>query len=153
MSTKYFEDQLQAAITARDAHVNSMGDSYNPQAMETMAALQRRVSEARTELERAKVSAAAAATNVTVTTSVSTGGGNTAIVSLMAGGKGDKRVEVPVGTKLSQILQELNWDSTNHAFKRRVGPGQTAELQDGLGYVFQAGEYEILMVPQVRGGC
>ena len=153
MSTKYFEDQLQAAITARDAHVNSMGDSYNPQAMETMAALQRRVSEARTELERAKVSAAAAATNVTVTTSVSTGGGNTAIVSLMAGGKGDKRVEVPVGTKLGQILQELNWDTEKHAFKRRIGPGQSADLTEGLGYTFQAGEYEILMVPQVRGGC
>lgn len=152
MSTKYFEDQLSAAISARDAHVAGMGDSYDQTAMDKLGLLQRRISEARTELERAK--AAAVAQNVTVTTSVSTGSGsNTAVISLMAGGKGDKRVEVPVGTKLSQILSELNWDSTNHVFKRRVGPGQTADMQDGLNYTFGAGEYEILMVPQVRGGC
>lgn len=153
MSTKYFEDQLSAAISARDAHVASIGDSYNPSAMEQLSLLQRRVSEARTELERAKVAATAAAQNVTVTTSVTTGGSNTAIVSLMAGGKGDKRVEVPVGTKLSQILTELNWDSTGHAFKRRVGPGQSADITEGTSYTFGAGEYEILMVPAVRGGC
>lgn len=151
-SFAYLEDQLNEAIEARDNHVASMGDRYDPSAMEQMSLLQRRVSEARTALEQARARAAAPAPTVVTTTTSITSGGSTAIVSLMAGGKGDKRVEVPVGTSLSQILQEIGWDSSNHVFKRRTGPGQTADLADGVRYTFGAGEFEILMVPQVRGG-
>ncbi len=152
-SVAYLEDQLNEATSARDNHIANIGDRYDPAAIEKMALLQRRVSEARAALERGIAMAAAPApTIVTTTTSISTGG-NTAIVSLMAGGKGDKRVEVAVGTSLSQIIRELGWDSTGHVFKRRVGPGQNADLTEGGDYTFGPGEFEILMVPQVRGGC
>ena len=151
-SFAYLEDQLNQAIAARDNHVANLGDNYDATAMEQMAVLQRRVSEARSALEQARARAAAPAPTVVTTTTSITSGSNSAIISLMAGGKGDRRVEVPVGTTLAQILQEIGWDSTSHAFKRRVGPGQTADLSEGLRYVFGPGEYEILMVPQVRGG-
>lgn len=151
--SQYLEDQLNEATTARDNHVANMGDRYDPNAMEQMSLLQRRVSEARQALEQARARAAAPAPTIVTTTTSISAGGNTAIVSLMAGGKGDKRVEVAVGTTLAQIIRELGWDSTGHVFKRRVGPGQSADMSEGGNYVFGPGEFEILMVPQVRGGC
>lgn len=151
-SFAYLEDQLSQAIAARDGYVANLGDNYDPAAMEQMAVLQRRVSEARSALAQARARAAAPTPTVVTTTTSITSGGNSAIISLMAGGKGDRRVEGPVGTTLAQILQEIGWDSTGHVFKRCVGPGQTADLSEGLRYVFGSGEYEILMVPQVRGG-
>lgn len=94
---------------------------------------------------------------VSVQTTVSVGGGGQvggtdADVSIIAGGKETRRVQVPVGTTLRQIIADIGWQTAGHGFKRRLGPGETADLTQGLDHAFSAGTHELIMVPQVRGG-
>lgn len=156
-NNSYLQNRLETAIANRQAIIASMESDYSQDKINQLAAANAAIQEAQAELDRqaaADARAAAVAVQTTTTTTISSGTApRTAIISLMAGGKGDRRVEVPVGTSLRQILNELNWDATGHTFKRRVGPGQTADLTQGLDHTFQAGEYEVMMVPAVRGGC
>jgi hypothetical protein len=142
-------EDLETAKTIRTELLADLGDSYDANAMEQIQLQQQRIGTLTEQLAAAE--AAEAAAEAAVTTPAGPTGGM-ALVALLAGGKRDKTLQVPAGSRLGDVLNEIGWDSGNYTFKRRIGVGQSATLTDGLNYILTEGTHEISLVPAVEAG-
>ena len=134
------EETLNELTKTRDEHVSNMGDEFSQANIDRLSALQQQVATAKAAL----VSAQQAPEELA-------GDTNMCVVSLIRSGKSDRVVEVPTDTTVNDLMNTLGWPTTDHTFKRRVGPGQTVEITNlttGLG----DGDHEIFVSPRVAGG-
>lgn len=151
--SNYLSQALNDATTTRDAFVASMGTDYSRQNLDRLQALQAAVDAAAARLEemnnQSQVVESAPASSTTV--------GATCVVTLIRNGKSDRCVEVRADSTIGDIVNTLNtqeggWDIRSLSFKRRVGPGQTADITDPSGTVLGEGTHEIWVGNKVAGG-
>ena len=140
--------QLEEATANRDSHVSEMADSFSQANMDRLNALQKLVAEAKANVERAGTAESAPQEEAADE--------DMCVVTLIRGGKNDRCVQIPSGTSMQDLLNTLGqtesgWDATGLTFKRRVGPGQTAELTSLAGK-FGPGNHEFFVTPKVAGG-
>ena len=147
MSISELNQELDAAKAVRTERLASLGDEYNPGAMEQLQIQQQRIAALTTQL----VVAEAAAAVVTAVAPVVHSRG-TAIVSILSGGKLDKTLQVPAGTLLGDVMDELGWTTAGYTFNRRLGVGQRVTLTNWPGYVLSEGTHEISLAPAVEAG-
>ena len=133
---------LEEALTARNEHVQGMGEEFSQANMDKLSALQKAVATAKAALEASENTDSAS-------TSQSTSG--MCVVSLIRSGKSDRVVEVPEDTNVNDLMNTLGWPTNEFTFKRRVGPGQTVEITN-LATSLGNGDHEIFVSPKVAGG-
>jgi len=162
----YLNETLGSATSARDSFVANMGTDYSRSNLDRLQALQSAVNEAQSRLESATNS------NGTNGSGGVNGGGNISfaapststvsaadmcVVTLIRNGKSDRCLEVRTDSTLGDIVSTLNtqeggWDIRSLTFKRRVGPGQTADITDPNSTVLGEGPHEIWVGNKVAGG-
>ena len=149
MSIETIQADITAAKQIRSELLADLGDAYDPAAMEEIQTQQQRIGALNESLvrEQARVDAAAAAAAAQASPP-----SESATLFLLAGGKRDKTLQVPAGSRLGDVLDEIGWDVNNYTLKRRLGVGQSAELHEGVNYILTEGTHEISMVPAVEAG-
>jgi Tfp pilus assembly protein PilX len=150
MSQKLEElkNNLDEALGQRDAHVKEMADTFTQQNMDRLNALQRMVADAKAAFEKAEALTAA---GEGVSENITSSDEETCVVTLIRGGKNDRCVEIPANTSLADLMGTLGENPTGLTFKKRVGPGQTAEITN-LGNKIGPGQHEFFVTPKVAGG-
>jgi hypothetical protein len=145
MSISELNQELDAAKAVRTELLASLGDEYNPGAMEQLQIQQQRIASLTTQLAAAEAAAVAAVAPVVHSS-------GTAIVSILSGGKLDKTLQVPSGTLLGDVMDELGWTTAGYTFNRRLGVGQRVTLTNWPSYVLSEGTHEISLAPAVEAG-
>tara|TARA_Y100000310_G_C20694051_1_gene824212 strand:- start:3120 stop:3620 length:501 start_codon:yes stop_codon:yes gene_type:complete len=153
--TNYLQDQVNQAETNRDNFVAGMGTDYTRGNLDRLQALQAQVTETTARLR--EVTNAAQTSVVTITTGNAVPSAEMCVVTLIRNGKSDRCLEVRSDATLGEIVIALNqeeggWDISNLTFKRRVGPGQTADIVDPRNTKLGEGPHEIWVGNKVAGG-
>ncbi len=157
----YLQEQLNSATTARDSFVASMGNDYSRGNLDRLQALQQQVNEAQSRFDSATASNGSNGSNgvayATATPQANVAAANMTVVTLIRNGKSDRCLEVRADATLGEIVGTLNtqeggWDIRNLTFKRRVGPGQTADITDPNNATLGEGPHEIWVGNKVAGG-
>lgn len=170
MNIDYLNESLSSATQARDNFVATMGTDYSRSNLDRLQVLQAAVNEAQSRVD----SASAANNGVNGLTNGTNGSGgavgftdltrapevaaaNMCVVTLIRNGKSDRCLEVRSDSTLGDVIRTLNsqeggWDIRNLTFKRRVGPGQTADITDPANSSLGEGPHEIWVGNKVAGG-
>lgn len=161
-NANYLQEQLTSATSARDNFVASMGDDYSRGNLDRLQALQQQVNEAQTRFASSSTNGSNGSNGTPAVSLAPTGAEGVAsasmcVVTLIRNGKSDRCLEVRSDATLGEIVGTLNtqeggWDIRNLTFKRRVGPGQTADITDPNNAQLGEGPHEIWVGNKVAGG-
>ena len=158
MQIDYLNEQLTTAEQARASFLETMGSDYSAPNLARLGALQQQLDDA-----QARLDAATAANN----TEGSNGNGASpavaaspmCIVTLIRNGKSDRCLEVRSDSTVADLIHTLNttepnggWEPESLTIKRRVGPGQTADITDPANTTLGEGPHEIWIGKKVAGG-
>jgi len=164
MST-YLQDVLSEATASRDNFVAQMAQDYSRGNLDRLQALQQQVDEAQTRFEQSIQSPSngsngsnGTAINIQPASAGTETNYEMCVVSFIRHGKTDRCREVRADATVADIVHSLNleengsWDLNKLTFKRRVGPGQTADITDPANTKLGPGTHEIWVGDKVAGG-
>lgn len=152
----YLTEQLNSATSARESFVATMGTDYSRSNLDRLQALQQQVNDAKTRLETQNGDGSNGSNGNGVGHQPASSA-DMCVVTLIRNGKSDRCLEVRADTTVADIVNELEvreggWDIQNLTFKRRVGPGQTADISDPSTTQLGEGTHEIWVGNKVAGG-
>ena len=142
MGNAYLKEKYEEALSARDAFTASMGDDFDARMVERLMTLQAMVKSAKEQFDSAESAGISAAP------------GDVCQVTLRRGGKETRRVEIPVGTTVVELMNLVNWTTTETSFEKVDGAGASVEVLDlNSSSVFpEKGEYTLHALPKTAGG-
>lgn len=151
MSSEQTKQGLSDAREILKGLQEKLGEEYDPTALEQIQVQQQRIGSLRIRLAEEEAAEAQAAAQAATPAGQEAEDAD-ATVTLLSGGKNDRTLRVPAGTKLGDVLSELGWNTDGYSFKLRTGAGSYQLLLNGRQYVLAAGQHEIALAPPVDAG-